>query len=148
MAALAVVVPAHAARKSTSAPAAPATVVSEPAPSVVTAPPAAALDRIKGAGRLVLGYRAEAAPMSSRDASGQATGYSVALCTKVADTLKAELGLPSLAVEWAAVSDGYADIDQRKVDLVCAADEVTLAHRGVASRTRAPTPGRPRVHGP
>ena len=89
----------------------------------------------------MLGYRTDAAPMSSRDASGQPAGYSVALCGKVADALKAELSLPSLAVEWVAVSGGYADIEQRKVDLVCAADEVTLAHRAVASFSIPVFPG-------
>jgi len=49
--------------------------------------------------------------------------------------------LPSLAVEWVAVTDGYADIEQRKVDLVCAADEVTLAHRAVASFSIPVFPG-------
>jgi ABC-type amino acid transport substrate-binding protein len=131
MAALAAAVPAYGAPKSTAA--GPAPVVSEPAPPVVTAPPAAALDRIRSTGRLVLGYRADAAPMSSRDASGQPAGYSVALCGKVADAIKRELGLPALVVDWVAVSAGYADLEQHKVDLICAADEVTLAHRAVAS---------------
>jgi len=141
IAALAVVLPAQAAPKTTPAAAVPAPAASEPAPPVVTAPPAAALDRIKSGGRLVLGYRADAAPMSSRDSSGQPAGYSVALCNKVAGALKAELSLPSLAVEWVAVSAGYADIEQRKVDLLCAADEVTLAHRAVASFSIPVFPG-------
>jgi ABC-type amino acid transport substrate-binding protein len=139
MAALAAAVPAYGAPKSTTA--APAPVVSEPAPPVVTAPPVAALDRIRSAGKLVLGYRADAAPMSSRDASGQPAGYSVALCGKVADALKRELGLPSLVVDWVAVSAGYADLEQHKVDLICAADEVTLAHRAVASFSIPVFPG-------
>jgi ABC-type amino acid transport substrate-binding protein len=134
MAALAVVVPAHAAPAAT-----------EPVPSAASEttinPPTATLDRIQGTGRLVLGYRADASPMSSRDSSGKPTGYSVALCNKVADALKDELRLPSLAVEWVAVSAGYTDIEQRKVDLICAADEVTLAHRAAASFSIPVFPG-------
>jgi ABC-type amino acid transport substrate-binding protein len=142
MAAMAVAVPAYAAPKSTPAPAAAAApATTEAAPPVATAPAAAALDRIKNTGKLVLGYRADAAPMASRDSSGQPAGYSVALCGKVADVLKSDLGLASLAVEWVAVSTGYADIEQRKVDLVCAADEVTLAHRAVASFSIPVFPG-------
>ena len=57
---------------------------------------AATLDRVREAGKLVLGYRADARPFSYQDASGKATGYSVALCQKVADEVKAELGLPDL----------------------------------------------------
>jgi ABC-type amino acid transport substrate-binding protein len=136
MAALAVVAPAYAA---------PAAGEPEPAPAVesatTTAAPIATLDRIRSAGRLVLGYRADAAPMSSRDPSGQPAGYSVALCNKVADALKDELSLPSLAVEWVAVSAGYADIEQHNVDLICAADAVTLAHRAVVSFSIPVFPG-------
>jgi ABC-type amino acid transport substrate-binding protein len=140
MAALAVVVPAHAAPKAP----APAAVTSTPAPLAiepVAAPPIATLDRIKSAGRIVFGYRADAAPMSSRDASGQPVGYSIALCSKVADALKQNLGQPALVVEWVAVGAGYGDLEQRKVDLVCAADEVTLAHRAVASFSIPVFPG-------
>ncbi len=53
---------------------------------------------IRSTGKIVLGYRPDAAPMSYRDASGKPTGYSVALCSKVADALKRELSLPSLDV--------------------------------------------------
>ncbi len=140
MAALAFVVPAYGASKPM-----PATAASGEPPAVLSeapaAAPAAALGRIRSTGKIVLGYRPDAAPMSSRDASGQPVGYSVTLCSKVADALESQLSLPSLTVEWVAVSAGYADVEQRKVDLVCAADEVTLAHRGVASFSIPVFPG-------
>src|SRR5262249_34278878 len=94
--------------------AAAALAATEPAPS----PPAGAepaplppsqfaLDRIRAGGKLVIGYRADAAPMSTRDASGHPIGYSIAVCRKVADALKAELGLASLDVQWVVASPGY-----------------------------------------
>jgi ABC-type amino acid transport substrate-binding protein len=55
--------------------------------------------------------------------------------------LKADLTLPSLAAEWIAVSDGFADLEQRKVDLICAADEVTLGNRATASFSIPVFPG-------
>ena len=120
----------------TSAQAAP-----KPTPPPPSAPPAAAVepvvppvsvfavDRIRAAGKLVIGYRTDAAPLSSRAASGNPSGYSIELCRKVADALKAELGAPSLAVDWVAVGAGFADVQERRVDMICAADEVTQANR-------------------
>ena len=50
-----------------------------PAPSDAESPPASlapttTLERIRGTGKIVLGYRPDAAPMSDRDASGQPAG--------------------------------------------------------------------------
>jgi polar amino acid transport system substrate-binding protein len=104
-----------------------------PAEPTPPPPPALALDRIRAGGKLVIGYRTDAAPMSSRDTSGNATGYSVAVCRKVADALKTELGLSSLDVQWVVASPGYDDVRSHTVDLVCAADEVTQAHRALVS---------------
>ena len=69
------------------------------------------LDRIRSAGKIELGYRGDAAPMSSRDWCGQPVGYSVAPCGKLTDALKNQLSLPSLAVEWVAMETGYTDIE-------------------------------------
>src|SRR5512138_1197235 len=66
-----------------------------PAEPTPPSPPPLALDRIRAGQKVVIGYRTDAAPMSSRDASGNAVGYSVAVCRKVADALKTELGLAS-----------------------------------------------------
>jgi putrescine:ornithine antiporter len=89
------------------------------------------LDSVKSAGKIRFGYRADARPFAYKDASGNAAGYSVALCRKIADDLKAELKLPALAVEWVPVTlEGrFADVTQGKVDLLCGADSVTLARR-------------------
>jgi hypothetical protein len=43
------------------------------------------LDRIRSAGRIRLGYRADARPFSYKDELGQAAGYGVALCQKIAE---------------------------------------------------------------
>src|ERR1700692_2645413 len=61
---------------------------------------AATLDRIKETGKITLGYRTDAQPFSYRDPSGAAAGYSTALCRKIADPVKGELGLPPLTAEW------------------------------------------------
>jgi polar amino acid transport system substrate-binding protein len=92
---------------------------------------AATLDRIKQAGKITLGYRADARPFSYRDEAGKAAGYSVTLCEEVAEQVKSELGLSALMTEWVPVTveDRFAAVQQGKVDLLCGADAVTLARR-------------------
>jgi len=101
-------------------------------PLVEAVPAAAAtLDRVRQAGKLVLGYRTDAPPFSSNDASGKPDGYSIVICQKVADAVKTELALPELNVEWVpvAVEDRFNAVAQGKVDLMCGADTVTLERR-------------------
>jgi ABC-type amino acid transport substrate-binding protein len=62
------------------------------------------LDRVRAAGKIVLGYRTAARPLSYADESGHAAGYAVTLCQKVADDIKVSLGISNLAVEWVTVS--------------------------------------------
>ena len=103
-------------------------------PKTAQAPrPTSTLDRIMNTDRIALGYRPDAAPMSYGATSGQPEGYSVALCTRVADSLKRALARPSLAVNWVSVSRGFQDLADGRVDLICGADEITLANRARAS---------------
>src|SRR5262245_35159866 len=64
---------------------------------------AGALDRIRETGKLRLGVRSDARPFSYQDESGKAAGYSVALCQKVVDAAKAQLGLAQLTAEYVKV---------------------------------------------
>jgi putrescine:ornithine antiporter len=91
---------------------------------------AASLDRIREAGKLTLGYRVDARPFSYQDASGQPTGYSVALCQGVAEEIKTELGLAEMTVDWipVTVSDSFGMVAEGKVDLLCGAAR-TLTRR-------------------
>jgi putrescine:ornithine antiporter len=93
--------------------------------------PATTLDRIKQSTKIRLGYREDARPFSYRDGAGNAAGYSVTLCQKVADAVKAELGLATLNAEWVTVpvADRFAAVQQGRVDLFCGADGETLARR-------------------
>lgn len=109
------------------------------------AQPAAAgtLDRVRANGKLVLGYYTQAQPMSYRDQSGHAAGYAVMLCQKVADEVKAVLGLQALAVEWVPLTPatGMRQVQLGKVDLLCGADAATLANREKVSFSLPIFPG-------
>jgi ABC-type amino acid transport substrate-binding protein len=101
-------------------------------PLINAAPASAAtLDRIKQTGKITLGYQTDAQPFSYRDQSGTAAGYSAALCQKIADQVKVEVGLSTLTIEWTPVTlaDRFGVLQQGKIDLLCGADTVTLARR-------------------
>jgi ABC-type amino acid transport substrate-binding protein len=88
------------------------------------------LDRIRDTGTLRLGYRTDARPFSYEE-SGKPAGYSVALCQKIADAVKAKLQLPDLRVEYTplSVDDSLPAVQQGKIDLLCGATTVTLSRR-------------------
>ena len=89
------------------------------------------LDQIKKSGSLRLGYRDDARPFSYRDESGNAAGYSVALCQEIADTIKSELGLVELGIEEVLVSssDRFYALQKGQIDVLCGAATVTLSRR-------------------
>lgn len=93
--------------------------------------PAATLDRVREAGKLTFGYRVDARPLSYQDESGKPGGYSVALCEKIAEAVKTELGLPALAVDWVPVTseERFRAVQEGRVDLLCGTDDATLARR-------------------
>ena len=103
---------------------------------VLPALPAAAagtLDKVKESGKLALGYRADTRPFAFSD-GGQPAGFSIALCQKVADAVKAELKVPALAVEFVPLTaaNRFEAVQQGRVDLSCGTDTPTLARREIA----------------
>ncbi|RWO00952.1 MAG: amino acid ABC transporter substrate-binding protein [Mesorhizobium sp.] len=116
--------------------------------------PAATLDRIREAHKLLLGYRPDVRPFSFAEQSGGPAGYSVSLCQKIAEEIRAELNLSDLEIEWVPVTvgEGFDPVVQGKVDLLCGPDAVTLERRktvsfsipiypsGVAAMLRADAP--------
>lgn len=89
------------------------------------------LARIKQTGRITFGYQSDARPFSYRDQSGNAGGFTVALCKTVAGAIKAELALPNLNIEWVAVgpADRFTAVSTGKVDAFCGADTDTWSRR-------------------
>jgi putrescine:ornithine antiporter len=106
--------------------------IAAPAVAQKTAAPASAtLAHIKQSGRIRLGYQPDARPFSFRDPAGNAAGFSVALCKKVIDAVKAELGLDALAVEWLPfnIPDGLTAVSSGRIDTFCGADTETFGRR-------------------
>jgi polar amino acid transport system substrate-binding protein len=92
---------------------------------------AGTLDKARDSGKLSFGYRTDTRPFSYTDESGKAAGYSVALCQKVADAVKADLKLPALAVEFVPVTaaNRFDALQQGQIDLLCGTATPTLERR-------------------
>jgi putrescine:ornithine antiporter len=92
---------------------------------------AGTLDRVRQAGKLTLGYRTDARPLSFRDEAGKPAGYSVDLCLKIADQVKANLGLQTLSVDWVPVTieDRFRVVQDHRIDLLCGTEGATLERR-------------------
>ncbi|HRP29662.1 MAG TPA: transporter substrate-binding domain-containing protein, partial [Burkholderiaceae bacterium] len=71
--------------------------------TAATALAAGVLDRARENSKLTFGYRADARPFAYTD-GGKPAGFSVALCTRIADAVKTELKLPNLQVEFVPVT--------------------------------------------
>lgn len=62
------------------------------------------LDKIRKDGAITIGHRDSSIPFSYLNDKQQPIGYSMDICMKIADAVKAELKLPSLAVKLAPVT--------------------------------------------
>ena len=87
------------------------------------------LDQIRKSGEIRLGYPTDAAPLAFNDPSGQATGYSVELCRRIATAVKESLKLADLKVTFVplASKDRLDAVAKNKVDIECGATTMTLS---------------------
>ena len=94
---------------------------------------AGTLDKARESGKLSFGYRTDTRPFSYTDESGKPAGFSVALCQKVADAVKAELKLPALAIDFVPVSAAtrFDALQKGQIDLLCGTATPTLERRAV-----------------
>ena len=102
--------------------AAPAKPAVAPAPAPAAAPAAIdTLKRIRDTNTILIGVRESSVPFSFLDAQKQPQGYSVDLCVRVADAVKAELKLPRLEVNFVPVTSAnrIPALLEGKIDLEC-----------------------------
>lgn len=90
---------------------------------------AGTLDQIKKSGEIRIGYRTDAPPLAFNDASGQAAGYSVDLCKRIATAVKEDLKLADLKITFVPLTsaDRLDAIVKNKADIECGATTVTLS---------------------
>ena len=87
------------------------------------------LDQIKKSGEIRVGYRTDAPPLSFNDASGQAVGYSVELCKRIAAAVKDHLKLKDLKTTLVPLTseDRIDAIVNNRADIECGATTITLS---------------------
>src|SRR5215471_2915243 len=80
-----------------------------------------ALDRIRDNGRIRFGYRVDARPFSFTASGGQAAGYSVELCQRIAEDVTREFKRIGLEVEWIPLSidERFRAVQEGRVDVLC-----------------------------
>ncbi|MBB3181247.1 amino acid ABC transporter substrate-binding protein [Variovorax sp. Sphag1AA] len=86
------------------------------------------LARISQTQTIKLGFREDAKPFAFRGPDGAPTGYSVELCKRVANSLKTQLNLAKLDVQWVpvTVASRIPAVVDGTVDLECGSTSRTL----------------------
>ena len=92
---------------------------------------AGTLDRIRQDKIVRIAYRPDAPPFSYVNKAGDVTGFMVDLCRAVVSKLSQQLNLPSLGVDYVAVTaaNRFDAIRQGKADLLCEPTSATLSRR-------------------
>jgi ABC-type amino acid transport substrate-binding protein len=87
------------------------------------------LDQIRKSGEIRVGYRTDAPPLSFNDSSGQAIGYSVDLCKRIAAAVKEHLKLKDLKTTLVPLSseDRIDAVINNRADIECGATTITLS---------------------
>ena len=89
------------------------------------------LQKIKDSGAITIGHRESSVPFSYLDANQKPVGYAMDLCAKVVDAIKAELKMPSLQVNYQAVtSQNRIPLMQNgTIDLECGSTTNSVARQ-------------------
>src|SRR5258707_15780629 len=62
------------------------------------------LKKIKDSGRITIGRSESSVPFSYTDEAGNPTGFSIDLCTRIADAVKTELKMDKLEVRYVTIT--------------------------------------------
>jgi len=89
------------------------------------------LKKIKDSGTIVIGHNEDSPPFASFGADGKPIGYSIDICNKIAEAVKAELKMDSLTVKFQAVNGQTRTplLVNGTVDLVCATTTNTFSRQ-------------------
>jgi len=90
-----------------------------------------ALDTIRNTSVIHLGYLKDSPPFSSLGADGAPEGYSVDLCKHAAESIRQELGLATLKLDWVPLTlqQRLDAVRDRKVDIECGTTTWTLSRQ-------------------
>jgi len=99
------------------------------APQLSAAESSVTLERIKQSGTLRIGFRENEPPMSFLDDNNKPTGYSIDLCTRIANEVKKTLGNQEIKTEFVPVTaaERFDAVAQGRIDILCGSTTKTLA---------------------
>lgn len=81
-----------------------ALLLAAPAPAMADAGDSPTLKRIEERGTVNIGHRETSIPFSYMDDTGKPIGYSIDICMKIVEAIRAELGKPEIAVKFVPVT--------------------------------------------
>ena len=86
------------------------------------------LSAIKDRGEFLLGHRESSSPFSFLNDKGEPVGYSVDICLKIFEAVKAELKSPALKLKYVALkpADRIAAVKSGRVDVECGSTTNTV----------------------
>ncbi|MDJ0701510.1 MAG: amino acid ABC transporter substrate-binding protein [Woeseiaceae bacterium] len=89
------------------------------------------LEKIERTGEFVIGYRADASPLSYVNADGQPSGYSVDLCRRIAAAVNAHFGDQSIETVYRRIDadDRIAAVVEGRIDIECGSTTITLSRQ-------------------
>src|SRR5690349_1343558 len=93
------------------------------------------LDRIRDTGHIRFAYLPAGKPFTAAATGGTPEGYGVELCSRIADRVKSQLGLPELKVDWVEVrADNVVEtVAKGDAALLCTPSNPTLERRKTLS---------------
>ena len=102
-------------------------------PAFAAEPSTSKLQEIARTKTILMGHLSEAVPFSFTDTDGQAKGYSVDLCSRVAAGLQRQLGLDKLDIKWVPVTqeNRFEMVAEGKIDLECGTSTNTISRQKI-----------------
>ena len=88
------------------------------------------LEKIARTGEFVIGYRTDSIPLSF-ERQGQAAGYAVDLCRRIASGVQEHLGDEDIAIKFVPVSsdDRISAVVDGRIDIECGSTTITLSRQ-------------------
>lgn len=88
-------------------------------------------DKIKSSGKVLVGFRGAAAPISYFDENKKPIGYGIDICSMITDKLKQKLNMPNLVVEYVetSTSNRIPLVVSGKADFECGTTSTSAERR-------------------
>jgi glutamate/aspartate transport system substrate-binding protein len=87
------------------------------------------LDKVARTGEFVIGYRADASPLSYENSDGQPSGYSVDICRRIAASVNAHFPTKDITTRFEKITadERIAAVVDGKIDIECGSTTITLS---------------------